>query len=90
MHNQAKISVSLVSANDEILIEISDDGMPISDEVFFQYCQPFYTDDSAHSGSGLGLAIAKDVSANHGGYLSNIANKTGDGKTISIILPKSK
>lgn len=88
--NQAKISVSLVSANDEILIEISDDGMPISDEVFFQYCQPFYTDDSAHSGSGLGLAIAKDVSANHGGYLSNIANKTGDGKTISIILPKSK
>lgn len=87
---QAKVSISLVLKGDEISIEISDDGSPISDEAFFQYCQPFYTDDSAHSGSGLGLAIAKDVSANHGGYLVNRADGDGRGKTISIILPKPK
>ena len=87
---QAKVSISLVLKVDEISIEISDDGSPISDEAFFQYCQPFYTDDSAHSGSGLGLTIAKDVSANHGGYLVNRADGDGRGKTISIILPKPK
>ncbi len=87
---QAKVSISLVLKENEISIEISDDGSPISDEAFFQYCQPFYTDDSAHSGSGLGLAIAKDVSANHGGYLVNKADEDGRGKTISIILPKPK
>ncbi|MEO9457665.1 MAG: sensor histidine kinase [Lentilitoribacter sp.] len=87
---QAKVSISLVLNGDEISIGISDDGELISDEEFFQYCQPFYTDDSAHSGSGLGLAIAKDVSANHGGYLVNRADGDGRGKTISIILPKPK
>lgn len=87
---QAKVSISLVLKEVEISIEIRDDGSPISDEAFFKYCQPFYTDDSAHSGSGLGLAIAKDVSANHGGYLVNRADGDGRGKIISIILPKPK
>ncbi len=84
------VSVTLMSNDDEISIQISDDGEPISEEKFFRYCQPFFTDDRAQSGSGLGLAIAKDVSANHGGYLSNITHENGEGKTISIILPKRK
>lgn len=84
------VSVTLTSNDDEISIQISDDGEPISEEEFFRYCQPFFTDDRAQSGSGLGLAIAKDVSANHGGYLSNITHENGEGKTISIILPKRK
>lgn len=65
-----------------VLIEVSDTGPALPDDVRRRLFEPFFT--TKERGTGLGLAIARRVIESHGGELSI---KDGSPTTFQIFLP---
>jgi signal transduction histidine kinase len=71
---------------DFAVVEVSDDGPGIPDEIRGRIFEPFITTKSAGKGSGLGLENAKRiVERRHGGSLSYATGP--DGTTFTVRLP---
>lgn len=74
------------------LIEISDDGIGIPENMLKRVFERFYRTDSARSrdkgGSGLGLAIVKHIVEAHGQNI-DCRSKEGEGATFAFTLEKS-
>jgi signal transduction histidine kinase len=63
--------------DDEVIIQIANDGAPIPPESQEQIFVPFYT--TKKEGSGIGLALARQIMRNHNGtidLLRSDADKT--------------
>ncbi|MER8045914.1 HAMP domain-containing sensor histidine kinase [Streptomyces sp. NPDC094032] len=74
---------------ERLVIEVSDHGPGIPEEVLPQVFDRFYKADSARTrsdGSGLGLAIARENVRLHGGTLT-AANAPGGGAVFTVSLP---
>lgn len=69
-----------------VVIEITDTGNGIAEQILPSVCDPFFT--TRTEGTGLGLAIAKRYVAQNSGEL-NITSTQGVGTTVSITLPAS-
>ena len=67
-----------------VLVEISDTGKGIPEEVLPSVCDPFFT--TRPEGTGLGLAIAKRFVEQNGGTLE-IRSTPGRGTTVRIHFP---
>jgi len=65
-------------------IEISDNGMGISEEGQRQLFTPYYS--TKQNGTGLGLVIVKNIIEEHGGSI-NFESIKGEGTTFTIDLP---
>lgn len=72
-----------------ISIEISDNGVGITEDVLLHIFEPFYTTKQGVSGIGLGLAIVHGIVQRHDGKIE-VSSEPGKGTTISIILPLSQ
>lgn len=72
-----------------IKIEISDNGIGISEADLAHVFEPFFTTKEQASGIGLGLAIVHGIVQNHKGKIDVISGR-GKGTTISITLPLIK
>ena len=68
-----------------VIVEVSDTGPGISDEIAARLFQPFVT--SKASGMGIGLSISKRIVEAHGGELSASRNAEG-GATFRFSLPR--
>jgi len=77
-----------VSAADEVVIEISDNGVGMTQEEQARAFERFYRADEARStrGFGLGLAIVKRVMDTHQGRVE-IDSTPGEGSTVRLIFP---
>lgn len=77
------IWVRTKSANDSVIIEISDDGTGICepDRVF----EPFYTTKEVGKGTGLGLSVCYSVIKEHSGQI--IAQNWERGARFTVTLP---
>jgi two-component system, LuxR family, sensor kinase FixL len=73
-----------LGANDLVIIDISDTGPGISEDVKPQLFTPFVT--TKPGGMGVGLSISKRIVESHGGLISVSENKNG-GATFRIELP---
>ena len=82
---KGKINVEITSNNHYIVVRISDNGSGISD--IKKAMNPYYT--TKLKGTGLGLPIVNKIINEHSGDLSIINNKSKDGLTITIKLPKN-
>ena len=82
---KGKINVEITSNNYYIVVRISDNGSGISD--IKKAMNPYYT--TKLKGTGLGLPIVNKIINEHSGDLSIINNKSKDGLTITIKLPKN-
>jgi signal transduction histidine kinase len=69
----------------EILIEICDRGVGLSEDDLENFCQPFYS--RRPGGTGLGLSIAQKVIHAHNGRLW-AGNLPAGGAKVSIALPR--
>ena len=88
------VVASLYRTDDEnILIEISDDGMGISEKNLDRIFERFYRTTEGRSrdvsGSGLGLSICKHIVEAHG-HSIHVRSKEGVGTTIGFTLDKKE
>ncbi len=74
--------------NGEILFEVSDNGIGISEDATEHLFEKFYRveDKLARGGTGLGLYITKQIVEAHGGRIW-VKSKIGEGSTFSFTLP---
>ena len=74
---------------DHVRIDISDNGVGISEEDIPHIFEPFFSTKENVSGIGLGLAIVHGIIQNHKGK-SEVKSERGKGTTLSITLPLLK
>jgi len=80
------IRVSTRHEDEDVVIEIADNGKGMSEKTRKQIFDPFFTTKRARGGTGLGLAIAYRIVEEHGGNIS-VASEEGKGTTFTIRIP---
>ncbi len=83
--NGGKISIKTGVKDTNAIIEISDNGKGIPDEVLSRMFEPFFT-TKKDKGTGLGLPITRKIIESHNGHL-HIESSEGIGTRVTISLP---
>ena len=85
------VILSVKEKEDDLVVEVSDTGIGISQEnlpfVFDEFFRVKSRETQHISGTGLGLPIAKRVIEAHNGCIK-VVSELGKGTTFSILLPK--
>ena len=83
------IGVSLYETRENILLNVKDDGIGISEKDIPRIFERFYRADASRTGNGtgLGLAITKEIAEFHNGTVA-VESVLGEGSTFSIIFQK--
>ena len=76
------IFINLYLKNNNIVIEIIDNGIGISQEMVNKIFEPYFT--TKNKGTGLGLSIVKKIIEDHNGKIRIEKNKQMAGTTSSI------
>ncbi|MGB8509023.1 MAG: ATP-binding protein, partial [Pyrinomonadaceae bacterium] len=71
--------------DDEITIEISDDGIGIAPENIARIYDPFFTTKGVGKGTGLGLAVSYGIVQEHYGHIF-VESAPGQGTTFRVTL----
>lgn len=81
------ISIRTRQDGEDVLLEVSDTGCGIPDEIRDRIFDPFFTTKEVGRGTGQGLAISRSIVVDkHGGDLS-VFSEVGRGTTFVIRLP---
>jgi signal transduction histidine kinase len=73
--------------NQQVQIQVNDNGTGMSTAVQGKIFQPFFTTKPTGEGTGLGLSLSHDIIAQgHGGSLT-VESRVGKGTTFSVALP---
>jgi signal transduction histidine kinase len=79
------LRIAARQVDDQVLIEIADNGCGIDTDQLKNVFTPFYTQGKAN-GRGLGLAFCRKVIEAHGGFIS-VESEKGQGTRFKISLP---
>lgn len=85
---EIKMNVKLLD-NDQLLIQVSDNGSGIAKEDLPYIFERFYSKNTStgeNFGTGLGLAITKQIVESHNGKI-RVESKLNEGTTFYIMLP---
>ncbi len=83
---KGKISIRLFQEGDFVIVQITDNGVGISDENAGKIFEPFFTTRAVGEGTGLGLAIAFGIVEEHKGSIDVCSQET-QGTQVTIYLP---
>jgi len=84
MERPGRIIVRAWQEGDMAVVEVSDEGPGMSEDVLTHLFDPFYT--TKMTGTGLGLAITQKIVELHGGKIE-VRSRPGEGSTFRIHLP---
>ena len=84
--NAGQITIVTRQSGDDVVLEISDDGGGIPEEIRARIFDPFFTTKPVGQGTGLGLAISQGIVADHGGRIE-VESTPGRGSLFRIVLP---
>jgi two-component system NtrC family sensor kinase len=80
------IHVSSGADDDEVWIEIADDGCGMPPEVVGRIFDPFFTTKPVGKGTGLGLSLSYGIIQKHHGRIE-VRSAPGEGTAFRIVLP---
>lgn len=83
---EAKIEINAFGKNNQVIIEVLDNGPGISEELKKEIFVPFFT--TKKSGSGIGLSLSKQIMHLHGGTIKLRSNQ--DETIFSLYFPLRK
>ena len=85
-----KVDILVHRVADQLLVEVSDQGVGIPEDEQKRIFERFYRVDPARSrqtgGTGLGLSIVKHVMTQHGGSVT-VRSMPQEGSTFTLALP---
>jgi PAS domain S-box-containing protein len=84
---KGKIRIQTRNEGEWAVIEISDNGTGIPEEIRSKIFDPFFTTKTVGKGSGQGLAIARSVVVDKHGGTIEVESALGEGTTFRIRLP---
>lgn len=84
--SHGKIWLRSGRAEDEVWLEVADNGCGIAPEHLERLFEPFFTTCAVGQGMGLGLSVAYGIVKRHGGQLS-VSNRAGGGSVFRVVLP---
>jgi two-component system NtrC family sensor kinase len=80
------INTRMTKKNNEIYVEIHDNGPGMPKDVLQKIFDPFFTTKEVGKGTGLGLSISYSIIEKLGGRIM-VASEEGQGTTFTIYLP---
>jgi two-component system NtrC family sensor kinase len=80
------ITIRTARDDDDVRVEISDNGAGISAENLKSIFDPFFTTKPVGMGTGLGLSLSYGIIRKHNGRLE-VRSEEGQGATFSVALP---
>ena len=83
------VSLHLDEQEEEIVIEVQDQGIGIPVEKLSDIFRPFKRVENSYSGFGIGLALVKSLVEMHHGQIE-VRSEVGKGSCFRICLPKGK
>lgn len=72
--------------DDMVVIEVSDTGSGISEDIIDRIFDPFFTTKEVGEGTGLGLSIAYGIITKHHGRMT-VRSKVGEGAVFTVKIP---
>ncbi len=72
--------------NDLVIVDVTDTGCGIPEELIDRIFDPFFTTKEVGEGTGLGLSIAYGIVTKHQGRMT-VKSKVNEGSTFTIKLP---
>lgn len=80
------VRTRLLADQEEVQIEVRDDGTGIPPEILPRMFEPFLTTKESGKGVGLGLAVSRNIVEAHGGNIE-VQSDLGKGTTFTVTLP---
>lgn len=71
-----------------IIIEVSDTGHGIPEQIRKRIFDPFFTTREVGEGTGMGLSVIHGIVVSHGGVI-DVSSRQGEGATFTIFFPRS-
>ena len=84
--DMGELTITTRGGIDGIVVQVSDTGGGIAENIRDQIFEPFYTTKAADAGTGLGLSLAQGIIAQFGGSIT-ADSEVGVGTTFEIDLP---
>jgi len=88
VHVNEYVLITTKDYPENIVIEITDTGVGMTDEVKQRIFDPFFTTKDIGEGTGLGLSIVFGIIEQHHGAIE-VHSKPGEGCRITVMLPKT-
>ena len=83
--NGGEVTVTAAAGEDNVIIEVRDNGCGIPDDKIDEVFQPFFSTKFTE-GNGLGLPVTKKIITEHGGGIS-VRSSINIGTTFTVTLP---